>query len=77
MYTTLVVVLCNGIVFGDGLFLDGVYTFEGYVYIGLFKEVGDFSDLGAVTGKNGTFFVVVIGHVGFVLYMCFQFSYEM
>ena len=60
------------------MLLDGVCTFEGYVYIGLFKEVGDFSDLGAVNSKSDPFFVVVVvGCVGFVLYMYFQFSYEM
>jgi hypothetical protein len=62
---------------GGCLLLYGVCAFEGYVYVSLFEEVCDFPDLGAVIGKSVPFFAFIFSHLGFVLYLCFQFSYEM
>jgi len=36
----------------------------------------NFPDLGAVIRRSGPFFAVDLGRVGFVLYMCYQFSFE-
>ena len=56
--------------FGFGQLLQCVCTFEGYLYIGLFEEVGYLSDFGTVVSEGGPFIVVaVVGcvHLGFTL----------
>jgi hypothetical protein len=75
VYAALIVVLCSAVVFGGGLLLYSVCAFEGYVYVSLFKNVGDFPDLGAVIGKGSPFFAIILSQLGHVLYLCFQFSY--
>jgi hypothetical protein len=76
VYAAFNVIPCSAIVFADGLLLYSVCAIEGYVYVGLFKEVGDFPDLGAVVRKSGPFIAFVFSRLGFVLYMCFQFYCE-
>jgi hypothetical protein len=65
-------------VFQSGL-LYCVHAFECYLDVCLLEKVGDFSNFGAVVGESGPFFVFIINfvRVGFVLYLIFQFLYEM
>jgi len=51
-------------VFGSGLLLYRVRASEGYLYICLFEEVGDFSDFVTVICEGGPFFVFVVGWCG-------------
>jgi hypothetical protein len=62
----------------SGLLLYCVRAFECYLDVCLFEKVGDFSNIGAVVGESGPFFVSIISfvRVGFVLYLCFQLLIE-
>jgi len=60
--------------------LQCVCTFKGYLYVSLFEEVGNLSDVGTVISEDGQFIVVaVVGcvHLGFTLNLCSQFGYVM
>ena len=80
VYAAFVVVLRCVVGFGFGQLLLCVCTFKGYLYVGLFEEVGYLSDFGTVISEGGPFIVVaVVGcvHLGFALYLCSQFGYVM
>jgi hypothetical protein len=69
VYAAFIVVLCSAVVLGDGLLLYSVCALEGYVYVSLFKEVGDFPDLEAVIGKGSPFFAFIFSRLCCVLYL--------
>ena len=65
-------------VFWSGLLLYHVCGFKHYFDVCVLEKVGDFPDYGAVVGEYGPFFVSIsFVLVGFVLYLLFQFLYEM
>ena len=78
VYAAFVVFLCSIQEFGLDQLLQGVYAFEGYLYVSLFEEVSNHSDFGAVIGEGGSFVVVIVVgcvYLGFTLYLCLQFAY--
>ena len=80
VYAAFVVVLRCVVNFGFGQLLRCVCTFKGYLYVGLFEEVGYLSDFGNVISKGGPFIVVAVVccvRLGFTLYLCSQFGYVM
>jgi len=73
VYAAFVVVLSFVVGFGFVQLLQCVCTFNGYLYVSLFEEVGYLSDFGTVISEGGPFIVVaVVGcvHLGFTLYLC-------
>jgi len=80
VYAAFVVVLRCVVGFGVGQLLRCVCTFNSYLYVSLFEEVGYLSDFGTVITEGGPFIVVAVFgcvRLGFTLYLCFQFGYVM
>jgi len=80
VYAAFVVVLRCVVDFGFGQLFQCVCTFEGYLYVSLFEEVGYLSDFGTVIPEGGPFIVVAVVncvHLCFTLYLCSQFDYVM
>jgi len=80
VYSAFVVVFRCVVDFGFGQLMQCVCTFEGYLYVRLFEEVGYRSDFGTVIREDGPF-IVVAGvscvHLCFTLYLYSQFGYVM